>query len=395
METQDRLNVLFLPAWYPHREDPMLGLFVKRHALAVSKFANISVLSVILCDDLEKVYEVETSVQENITEILIYTKKYQSNFKWVNKLVNGIRYVNSYLAGWRVLELTNNLPDLNHVHILTRAGIMALYFKIRYNIPFIITEHWSRYLPHHANYSGGLRKALTKRVLNASLGISTVSEALKKGMNDVGLYHYNWQIIPNVVDTKTFQPSDKQKKLPIKFSHISCFEEQSKNMSGIISAFEKLVKRGIDIELIMIGDGPDYESTKELVSTLKLDNHIQFTGVLEKAELIDKMTQCHASILFSHYETFAIVIPENLACGIPVIATNTGGIPEVLPTKFGVLVPPKDEEALTEAIDYMVHHYQEYNTDDMIEYVEDNYSYDGVGHQFFVMYQKALEISYK
>ena len=391
MEEQQKLNVLFLPAWYPNRKDSMLGLFVKRHAIAVSKLVNLSVLSVIFEDKAKQIYEIETNMENGFSEILIYVKKYQSSFGFLNTFMNGYRYLMAHIAGWKILEKTNQKPDINHVHVLTRVGVIALYFKIRYKIPFVITEHWSRYLPHNNTYKGAIRKKLTEKVVHSSKGISTVSRALKKGMNDCELHHDNWIIIPNVIDTKLFQANLNNSKMDIiRFSHISCFEEQSKNMSGILRAAKSLKEQGKKFELIMIGNGPDWEQTKQYAAKLKLGNSIRFTGVLEDQDLVDEMGKCRFSVLFSNYETFAIVIPENLSMGIPVIATDVGGIPEVLPTEFGKLVPPSDEDALTDAMNYMLTHCHEYDSKAMHTYVKENYSYDQVGKQFVEMYSKSL-----
>ncbi|RLD63577.1 MAG: hypothetical protein DRI84_09515 [Bacteroidetes bacterium] len=369
----------------------MLGLFVQRHAIAVSEYADVSVLAVVSDERNKQVFEIETNVQDGITEILIYTKKYKSKIGILNTIVNGYRYLTAYLAGWKILEQIGNKPSINHVHILTRAGVMALFFKIRYGIPFVITEHWSRYLPHHGNYKGILRKHLTKKVLKASAGISTVSDALKIGMNAMDLQHSNWQIIPNVVDTKMFQSNgNSQKDKRIRISHISCFEEQSKNMSGILRAAKALKDQGKEFELLMIGNGPDWEQTKQYASELELGNSIRFTGVLEGHDLVDEMGKCQFSVLFSNYETFAIVIPENLSLGIPIIATDVGGIPEVLPSEYGKLVMPNDESALTKAMLFMMNHYQEYDAKAMRNYVEENYSYDEVGRRFVEIYEEIL-----
>jgi glycosyltransferase involved in cell wall biosynthesis len=391
MESKQQLNVLFMPAWYHNRNDSMIGLFVQRHAIAANKYTNVSVLAVVSDSNSSKIYEVETRSNLGFTEIIIYTKKHQSSVGVINSLINGYRFITAYIAGWKILEQTDNKPNINHVHILTRAGVMAYYFKMRYKIPFVITEHWSRYLPHNNAYTGALRKKLTEKVLKASNGISTVSDALKSGMNTVGLKHQNWQIIPNVIDINMFQNKERLAKDNLfRFSHISCFEEQSKNMSGILRAAKKLKEQGRSFELIMIGDGPDWEQTKQYAAELDLSDTVRFTGVLENQELVDEMSQCQCSVLFSHYETFAIVIPENLSLGIPVIATNTGGIPEVLPQEFGKLIPPKDENALFEAMIFMMDHHKEYNTESMRNYVEKNYSYDQVGKQFFDLYKSTM-----
>ena len=92
METDKRLKVLFLPKWYPNRNDAMLGLFVQRHAIAVSKYADVSVLAIVSDENNKQLYEVETHVQDGITEIIIYTKRYESSIDILNLIINGIRF---------------------------------------------------------------------------------------------------------------------------------------------------------------------------------------------------------------------------------------------------------------------------------------------------------------
>lgn len=389
METKT-LKILFLATWYPNRLDSMLGLFVKRHAMAVSSFAKVSAVSVISTPNLKEIYEVETKSDTNLTEILIYTRKAETFLGSLNVIINGWRYISAHIAAWKILQATDSIPDVTHVHVLTRAGVMALFFKLRYKIPYIITEHWSRYLEHHGGYKGLLRKKMTERIINNSSGITTVSKALMEGMNDVNLKHKNWQIIPNVVDTTIFKPDFKLRSKKLRFSHISCFEEKSKNMSGILAAAKKLKDQNFDFELVMIGDGYDWKETVNLAEKLKINDIVKFTGVLEGKELVEMMNTCHCSIVFSHYETFSIVIPENIACGIPVIATSVGGIPEVLPAKFGMLVPPNDISALAESMKAMISKQQPYDSDAMIQYVEENFSYSEVGFRFLKMYEDAL-----
>ncbi len=384
------LKILFLAAWYPNKYDNMFGLFVRRHAIAVSKFAYVNVVSVVSTSNLDKVYTIETKIEENLTEILIYTKKADTLFRPLNMFINAYRYINAHIAAWKILEATDSKPDITHVHILTRAGLIALFFKLRYKVPYIITEHWSRYLAHHNGYNGLVRRKLTQKVVNMSEGVSTVSSALKDGMNAAGLYHKNWQIIPNVVDTKMFKCDISKRSKVFRFSHISCFEQKSKNMFGILEAIKKLKNAGIDFEFYMIGDGSDWKETVDKAKNMQIADIITFTGILHGQELVDTINSCHCSIIFSNYETFSIAIPENLACGVPVIASEVGGIPEVLPAKFGMLIPPGDIDRLTAAMKEMICNMPEYDVDAMAQYVEESYSYSEIGFRFYRMCKEAV-----
>ncbi len=386
----ERLKILFLPAWYPNRDDSMFGLFVRNHALALLKHVDVFVIAVIACNNAKKTYEVELKSQKDFVELKVYYKK--SSIPIIGKLINYIRFIASYIAGWKVISNGYGRPDLVHVHILTRAGIPALYMKYFKGIPYVITEHWSRYFNINNNYRGFFRKLLTRLIVGNARAMSTVSLALKKAMNNRGLHNKSWEIIPNSIDTSLFHAiNNKMKNDIIRIFHISCFEEASKNMSGILRAFAKALETNKNMELLMIGDGADLEATKSIAKSLGLHDKVIFTGVLEGKELIDTINTCKFSVLFSHYETFAIVIAESLAAEKPVIATRVGAIPEVLPEEFGILIDDNDEKALTAAILSMAENYMNYDFDAMREYSVENYDKEEIGYQLYQFYNKALK----
>ena len=387
---EDRLKILFLPAWYPNRNDSMFGLFVRNHALALLKHVDVFVIAVIACTDANKTYEVEIKSQRNFVELKVYYKN--SSIPLIGKIINLVRFFASYIAGWKVIYNGYGKPDLVHVHILTRVGIPALFLKWFKGIPYVITEHWSRYFYINNNYRGLFRKLLTRIIVGNARAMSTVSLALKKAMNNRGLHNKTWEIIPNSIDTNVFHSIDtKVNDDTIRIFHISCFEEASKNMSGILRAFAKASESNKKMELLMIGDGVDLEATKSFAEDLGINDKVVFTGVLEGKELIDTINTCKFSVLFSHYETFAIVIPESLAAEKPVIATRVGAIPEVLPEEFGFLIDDNDEKALADAILNMAENYMNYDFDAMREYCVESYDKEEVGHQLYKFYNNVFE----
>jgi len=386
----ERLKILFLPAWYPNRNDSMFGLFVRNHALALLKHVDVFVIAVIACTNTNKTYEVELNSQKDFVELKVYYKK--NRIPLIGKIINLFRFLASYIAGWKVIYNGYGKPDLVHVHILTRAGIPALFLKWFKGVPYVITEHWSRYFDINNNYKGFFRKLLTKIIVRNARAMSTVSQALKKAMNNRGLHNKTWEIIPNSIDTNVFHSIDsKVNDDIIRLFHISCFEEASKNMSGILRAFAKALETNKKMELLMIGDGVDLEVTKSIADDLGIKDNVIFTGVIEGKELIEIINRCKFSVLFSHYETFAIVVAESLAAEKPVIATRVGAIPEVLPEEFGIFVEDNDENALAVAILNMAENHMDYDFDAMREYSVENFDKEEVGHQLFQFYKRALK----
>jgi len=79
-----------------------------------------------------------------------------------------------------------------------------------------------------------------------------------------------------------------------------------------------------------------------------------------------------------------------MASGLPVIATNIGGIPEIINKNTGILVPPKDIDALAEAINYMLDHYQDYSPVKISQDAEDRFGYKAVGKLLNSIYENTI-----
>ncbi len=93
----------------------------------------------------------------------------------------------------------------------------------------------------------------------------------------------------------------------------------------------------------------------------------------------------------SLYETFGIVYIEAMASGKPVIATSLPVLQEIIDRDKGTLVPPKDIDALTKAIDYMLDHYQEYSPQKIVQCAKENFSYEVVGKKLDDIYRRVIK----
>ncbi len=395
------MHVLYLPKWYPHRYDTMHGLFIKRHALAVLKYCNISVLYVHPDEpssNEEKYkesinYELTTLNNNKLYTVRIYYKKSNYKLKYIALGINTGRFLLSYLKGFKIINKLVGKPDILHVHVLTRIGIIALINKIITGTPYLITEHWSRYLPITNTYKGFFRKLFTRIVVKNASAVLPVTKNLKNAMLDHGLKNKNYIVIPNVVDTELFIPvnktHDRKKK---RIVHISCFENRSKNISGILNVIKKLSEKRQDFECYFVGEGINLDELKNYADKLKIkDKFAIFTGLLEGDTLIESINRSDLMLMFSNYENMPVVINESFACGVPVLSSNVGGIPEFVNKETGVLVERKDESALLLALESFLDDNKKYDGEKIREFALKNFSKEEIGKKIFKIYEGVLK----
>lgn len=372
------MKILFLARWYPHKYDPMFGLFVQRHAEAAALYDDITVLYVHPDENAKNHYDIERTLENGVDTIRIYYKK-------EGRLSSTWRYFWSCVKGLKMA----GKHDLNHVHVLTRMGFIAHWQKYFNGTPYIVTEHWSRYLPGN-DFSGIVRKWWTKRIVRRASMVTTVSEVLARSMQSHGLRNRNYRILPNVVDTNLFKPIPHYNDIP-KIVHVSCFEDKSKNISGLLDALKIMKDRKIAFQAVLIGEGMDLEAMKQKALDLSLTDRIHFTGLLQGQALVDELATGDFFVLPSHYETGGIVLLEAMACGLPVIATNVGALPEIVNDRNGILAASGDTIALADAMEQCCHNYGDYNPESLRKQVIERYSYERVGELIHQLYSSLFQ----
>jgi glycosyltransferase involved in cell wall biosynthesis len=380
-------NILWLASWYPDELSPYNGDFVQRHAVAVAQQVPITVIYM-----AQHGPEVEMPVSKtitrttgNLTEITVYFKYRPTGLALADKLLYNWKYFYHYRRFLRSYLAEHGKPALVHLHIPMKAGRMAYWLKQEFSIPYIVSEHSSAYsdeVPdHYANRSAYYRRWV-KAIFEQATAVTTVSQkvaGLLQGLFNIKKIH----LVPNVADTRFFhyKPFDLPR---FRFLHASTMDHP-KNMEGILNTLHRLKAVRQDWECLMLGwDNP---SLRELAGRLGLNDHVQWKGVVPYTEVAAYMQQSSALLMFSRYENLPCVVLEALCCGLPVISSRVGGIPEVVDSSNGLLVEAGNEGQLLQALLQFMETSGRYDRAGMAQAAQHEFSYEAVGRQFAELYR--------
>lgn len=377
-------KILWLCSWYPGNTEPFNGDFVQRQARAASLYNDVYVIHV-MGDATGMVLstEEERNKAGNLSEHIIYFKKKSSFF---GKIAAQYRWHKLFKAAVKKYIAEKGKPDLVHVHIPFKAGIVALWIKRKYAIPYIVTEHWGIYndvaVDGYKN-KNLLFKYYTRKIIRKAVRFISVSRYLAKGINEL-VVTKEFDIIPNVVDTGIFHYNEKP-GIVFRFIHVSNMVPL-KNAEGILRAFQLLLTKRRDVELVMVGDTSS--AIREYATALKLPgDNIIFKGEVSYEQVAKEMQQHNAFILNSHIENSPCVIGEALCSGLPVIATAVGGVPELLDDRNSILIPPGNDKELAAAMEQMIIVYHRYNRQKIAEEATNKFSYRVVGSKLDAIYK--------
>ena len=217
--------------------------------------------------------------------------------------------------------------DLLHVHYAIPHSISALLAQQmtahRY-LPFITTLHGT-----DITLVGTDRSyfPITKFSIERSDGITTISEFMRKRTEDFFGIKKPIEVIHNFVNCDLYKPDKEAQQAGKKrILHISNFRPV-KRVLDCVRALER-VRKEVDAELVMAGDGPERAPAEELAHDLGVERHIRFLGKQDHMErLIPRMHVLH---LPSETEAFGLAALEAMACGVPPVATKTGGVPDLI-----------------------------------------------------------------
>lgn len=375
------MKILLLPSWYPSEADNTAGTFIREQARALKQYG-VEVRVLYPFDRCIKPGDIVLHPEDGILTYRCNTD-YLKNSKLsrVNSTVKVIKALRRIKKEYGF--------ELIHAHVCYFAGIIGYFYKKIYGTRYIITEHMS--------YIGSYAKKkydyiLLKKAYGSADKVICVSEYLADSIEKLG-FEFKRQIIGNVVDTDVFCGNGskcfKDDNVNIVFVG-SMGNDEVKGVNYLLKAFSLLVRDHKNVKLHLVGDGQKRKEYEELSVSLGIDDKCRFYGKLPKSNVALILRSCSFFVLPSKYETFGTVIIEALACGKPVVTTDTGAQKEIInDSSLGYLVHSQDVKSLYEGLSYMLRNYNKYDAKHLKKAAQ-QYSYESIAKKLNDLYKQIL-----
>jgi len=336
------LKVLHITNWYPNKWNPLEGLFIKEHFEALSFYADCELWHVQVRNE-GAFFKIQSGDYSNNEHYLILNTRVQSWF-----LIERFYLLLLFILRLKIKISRFQLVNFHIAYPLLRfTDRVSKIFKKK----IIITEHWSAYRKGFNLPAGNKARKRIESIFYHHLPVITVSQAL---MNDIktfsGAGDFSQFIVPNVVDIHLFHPSEETKEQGAKARFLMVADwAPIKRPFLVLEAFKQLRKQNRAVQLSIIGKGHQWDAMVQFVRDNDLEESIFLPGRKSKKEIGELLRQTDVFLHPSEYETFSVVCAEAQCCGVPVIASNVGGIKEVVDVNGGILVE-NNQDDWTQAI---------------------------------------------
>lgn len=287
-------------------------------------------------------------------------------------------------------------PDwrLIHAHVGYPEAAAALPTATRLGIPLVVTEHASFIESFLAE------PVVRERYLETLLGaarVVAVSQVLADELEAaVPALAGRLVVIPNAVAVDEFKPTSAGRRAPAELLYVG-YRKEAKGIATLLRGFKLILAERPDATLRLIGratNGAEEAGWHRLAAELKISAAVRFEPPADRAGVVAAMRRASCFVHASTRETFGVVVVEALAAGLPVVATDSGGVTEILgadPDAFGALVPPADPPAFAAAVIRTLDRLTSFDPSRLHDYAQERFAASAVAGRLVALYDEVLE----
>ena len=370
-----------IATWYPSSARPGLGVFVREHARALSRVADVVI---VYPDAYERAdrggWVVHDRYEDGLRVLRVHVRRPDVRGLGVVLQAAGVR------TALRRLRREGWAPDVLHAHVQP-AGFLALAARPR-GVPVVVTEHYSGF---GLGTVEGLALRMARFTFRHADLVCPVSEDLGRHLRQAGV-EARLQTVPNTIDVSRFRPpASRDRRGPVRALSVAGLTEV-KQMPVLLKALALIRSAGDGPEIVLdvAGDGPLRDQLREMTDAHGLADAVRWLGHRTADEVAELMRTSHMLVLPSRWENLPTVLCEAMASGLPVIATRVGGVPEIVDADSGVIVPPGDPAALARALVKVARDLDRFDPHGLHAKAAARYGFEAVALRWWAIYDELI-----
>lgn len=385
------MHILFLPSWYPSDADDLAGSFFVEQAQAfVMEGYQVGVISVrgIPIYSRQQLRGRISGIRESV-DAGVRSLRLDKVLPFP-KVPGGNERV--LLNAWRSLLKRyiseHGRPDVLHAHTMLPAGIVAHALSTEFRIPFVVTEHRISSIQRLEEKWIGTQARASARQASALVGVSPgFSAALNEAYS---VENAVWRYVPNLLSPQ-FQDIPVRPVLegPFIFGHVS-YLDPHKNVDLLLEAFADRFRDNLAVRVRIAGDSPFRPQLEERARQLGVAGRVDFVGAVPRSGIVGEFSKSHVFVMPSRTEAFGVVMWEAMACGVPLISTDTWAGTNAISSDTGLLVAAEDRRGLGDAMERAFEGFQDYVPTKIREYSLDHCGREAFVSQYVEIYTKAM-----
>lgn len=284
-------------------------------------------------------------------------------------------------------QLASFQPDILHAHYVSSygfVGALANYY------PFYVSV-WGRDI-YQFPQQHAINRTIVEFTLKKADVICSTSHVMAAETKKYTDKHV--EVTPFGVDLSIFRPMETEKKDTVTIGTVKALSDKY-GIADLIKAFAIVHEQYPQTALLIVGDGPQRKQYEQLAETLGIRHVTTFTGRVPNTDVpnyINKM-DIFAVPSTEDSESFGVAAVEAMACGVPVVVSNVGGLPEVVKKDVtGLIVPKENPEALAAAFQRLLGdaHLRHQMGKNGIQHVKEHYDWIDNANGMLKLYEKTL-----